>query len=405
MQPGPREDGASPAGTDQGTVAAQTHPTSGGTANTVIDATRSRGRWPWHRTLTVAGWLLLAATLGVIAWRIVSAPTTVKTVRPDRGELVAEVYGTGTLESKVMVSVSSKITGKVVAVSVDQGDMVTAGEALARLEATDFEDAVRDAAALREQAEAIVANAKVDLDRQRVLFAGEVITRAELDASETAYRVADAQLRSAGANLGVAQAKLADTHIVSPASGVVATRNLEVGSTVVPGSPIFRIAASVPWVVAQVDERATGELRLGQPVRIVFETAPSRAMIGRVARLATEVDRVTEEREVDVELDHPPHNWFLGQVTDVYIEIARKNIALRVPLTALVARGGLTGVFAVVDGRARWRPVQLGLRGRTLVEVVNGVSMRDDLVASPLVGKTPIVDGARVAFARAGGAP
>jgi HlyD family secretion protein len=355
-------------------------------------------RRPWFslRLLRIAAWFLAAAALAVVAWLILSRPVPVKAAQPQRGELVAEVFGTGSLESKVMVGVSSKIIGKVIGVLVDQGDRVAAGQTLARLEGQDFIDAVRVAEAQRDQAEATLAKAKVDFEQERSLLAKGLISQTEFDTYETGYRVAEAQLKTAVAALGVARAKLADTQIVSTVSGLVATRNLEVGSTVVPGAPIFRIAASTPWVVVQVDERATGDLRLGQPARVIFETNPTQAVQGHVARLSTEVDRVTEEREVDVALDRLPVNQFLGQRADVYIETARKSDALRVSLTTLVIREGRAGVFAVVAGRARWRPVQLGLRGRELVEVVSGVSERDLLILNPLAGKKPIADGVHV---------
>jgi HlyD family secretion protein len=285
----------------------------------------------------------------------------------------------------------------VVEVLVDQGDTVTAGQTLARLEARDFTNAVRVAVAQRNQAQAELAKARADVERERPLLASDSVARAQVAALESAASVAEAKLTIAEAALGVAQAKLADTQVVSPASGLVITRNLEVGSTVVPGAAIFRIAASVPWVVAQVDERETGALRLGQPARVVFETDPALAQPGHVARLSAEVDRVTEEREVDVSLDRAPANQFLGQRADVFIETARKREALRVPLTSLVIRGGRPGVLAVVNGRARWRPVQLGLRDRKFVEVVSGVSERDLVLLSPLSGKKPISDGARIA--------
>ncbi|MBI3786357.1 MAG: efflux RND transporter periplasmic adaptor subunit [Deltaproteobacteria bacterium] len=345
------------------------------------------------------GWFLLVAVLTAVAWLIISRPTPVKTVRPERGELVAEVFGTGTLEAKVVVGVSSKIIGKVVEVLVDQGDTVTDGQTLARLEDKDFRDAVQVATAQRNQAEAVLAKAKVDFERQRPLLAKNFVSQADFDAYETGARVAEAQLKTAVATLGVVQAKLADTHITSPASGLVITRNLEVGSTVVPGAPIFRVAASTPWVAAQVDERATGELRLGQPARVAFETTLSLGVAGQVARLSAEVDRVTEEREVDITLGHLPDNLFLGQRADVYIETARKGDALRIPLAVLVLQESRAGVFAVVDGRARWRPVQLGLRGRNFVEILHGVSEQDVLIVSPLAGKTPITDDAPVTVA------
>jgi HlyD family secretion protein len=352
-----------------------------------------------RRVLGIAVWSLVAAALAAAAWFMTSRPAPVKTVRPQRGELVVEVFGTGTLESKVVAGVSAKIVGKVIEVLVDQGDTVTAGQTLARLEARDFTNAVRVAVAQRNQAQAELAKAKADVERERPLLASDSVARAEVAALESAASVAEAKLTNAEATLGVAQAKLADTQIVSPASGLVITRNLEVGSTVVPGAPIFRIAASVLWVVAQVDERETSALRVGQPARVVFETDPAVGQPGHVARLSTEVDRVTEEREVDVGLDRSPANRFLGQRADVYIETARKRDALRVPLTALIVQGGRPGVLAVVNERARWRPVKLGLRDRRFVEVISGVSERDLVIVSPVAGKRPISDGARVTVA------
>lgn len=349
-----------------------------------------------HRTLRVAGWLLLGPVLAAVAWFVISRPTLVNTVRPERGELVVEVFGTGTLESKVVVGVSAKITGKVVEVRVDQGDSVTAGQLLARLENTDFENAARVAGAQCDQARADLAKAKVEATRRRSLVERDAISREELDTYETAERVAEAQVKNTEAGCGVARAKLADTQIVSPASGVVITRNLEIGATVVPGTPIFRIAASTPWVAAQVDEHATGALHVGQPVRVYFQTDPALPQPGRVARLGEEADRVTQEREVDVVLDQLPENHFLGQRAEVYIETARKHDALQVPRNALVERDDSARVLVVVGGRARWRQVQLGLKGRTMTEIVSGVSEHALIVLDPLAGAKPIADGARV---------
>jgi HlyD family secretion protein len=273
------------------------------------------------------------------------------------------VFGTGTLESKVVVAVSAKIVGKVIEVRVDQGDTVAAGQLMARLENEDFEDAARVAATQCEQA------------------------RAELDKAEAEAR------------------RHRYTRILSPSSGLVITRNLEMGATVVPGTPIFRIATAAPWVVAQVDEHATGTLSVGQPARVVFQVNSSVSQSGHVARLAQEADRVTEEREVDVTVDQLPTNHFLGQRADVYIESARKEDALQVPRNALAGRDGKAGVFVVDGGRARWRPVQLGLEGRTAVEILSGVSEHDLVILDPSAGDKPITDGARVAVASGGQTP
>ena len=340
-------------------------------------------------------WAAVAAVLFAAGtWLLFWQSQPVDSVRPRHGAIVSEVFGTGTLESKVVVGVSAKITGKVVDVSVDQGDLVAAGQCLARLESTDFENAVRVAAAQRDEAAVLLAKAKVDTDRQRSLVEQNLIAHATFEQYETANRVAAAHLNTAEASLGVARAKLADTRIVSPAAGQVVTRNLEIGATVVPGAPIFRIATSPPWVEANVDERATGALRIGQAVRVLFETNPDHPEPGHVVRLAAEVDRVTEEREVDVALDRLPPAGFLGQRADVYVELARAPNALQVPSTAVVVRDGKPGVFVIDSGRARWTPVRLGLRGRSAVEITSGVGEGDPLVANPAQDK--IGEGARV---------
>jgi len=358
------------------------------------------------RFLRTAVWLLVLLAVGAVAATRLLRPTPVTTVPATRGPLVAEVFGTGTLESKVVVSVSAKIVGKVVEVLVDQGETVAAGQVLARLESKDYDDAVRVAQAQVNEAEEALAKATLDVGRTRALIEHEYVSAAENDAAEAEFRLAQARLKSAEAALGVARAKLRDTQIVSESPGLVLTRNLEVGSTVVPGAPIFRVADTrVLWVEAMVDERESGRLRPGQPVRVVLGTRPDSVLAGRVARLGTETDRVTEEREADVTLDRLPPSFFLGQKADVYVETARQENALQVPKSTLAMRAGQTGVFVVDRGRARWRPVQFGLRGRDALEVAGGVGEQDRVIVNPLAGKSPIADGRRVTVTAAPGKP
>jgi HlyD family secretion protein len=325
-------------------------------------------------------------------------PTPVLVTHPQRGPLVAEVFGTGTLEAKATVSFSAKMVDKVVAVLVDQGDTVTDGQVLARLEATDYEHTVRVAEAGVGQAQAELAKAHLDIARQRALLGTGVVSRAEVDIAEAAHLVGEAKLKNSEAQLGFARSRLADTVIASPVPGLVLTRNLEVGDTVVPGAPIFRIADTRQlWITAMVDERVAGELRVGQPARVSFRGHPGRSFPGRLARLGNEADRVTEEREADVTVEQLPPDWFIGAKADVYIETARAADAIQVPKGAIVPRGDQPGVLVIDDGHARWRPVRLGLSGRDAVEIVDGLDGRDLVITNAFAGKQPLTDGQRVA--------
>ena len=350
--------------------------------------------------------LAIAAVLivAVLAFALlkVLGPVPVVAVHPQRGPLVAEVFGTGTLEAKVVVSFSAKMIDKVVEVLVDQGDTVSDGQVLARLEATDYEHSVQVAEAGVGQAQAELAKARLDIVRKRQLLQTASIPQAEFDTYEAAYRVGEAKLKNAEAQLGFARARLADTVIYSPVAGLVMTRNLEVGDTVVPGTPIFRIADTrLLWITAMVDERVAGNLRVGQPARVTFRANPGQSFPGRLARLAEEADRVTEEREADVTVEQLPPDRFIGAKADVYIETARKADALQVPKSALVPRGDQPGVLVISGGHARWQPVQLGLAGRDAVELVSGVDAGQLVITNPFAGKQPIADGQRVIAAAA----
>ena len=360
-----------------------------------VEATRvSRFARRWSR---VALWALLAVAAGAILRLWLTAPVAVELVRLHRGPLVVEAFGTGTLEAKVVVGASAKMVGKVVEVLADQGDTVAAGQCLARLESKDYEDTVSVAQAKLGQAGAELSKAEADFERSRALFRERIVSQADLDAQETARRVGEAGVATARAELGFARARLTDTRITSPIAGLVVTRNLEVGSTVVPGAPIFRVAdMTLVWVQAMVDERETGAMALGAAARVVFRSAPDTSLPGTLSRLAREADRVTEELQADVKVEKLPAHFALGQKADVFIETARKPEALQVPKSALVPRGREVGLYVVADGRAAWQAVKLGLVGRDAAEVLEGLTEAALVVREPLLGKTALAEGQRV---------
>jgi HlyD family secretion protein len=208
-------------------------------------------------------------------------------------------------------------------------------------------------------------------------------------------------VETARAELGFARARLTDTRIVSPIAGLVVTRNLEVGSTVVPGAPIFRVAdTSLIWVQAMVDERETGGLREGADARVVLRSDPGTSLRGTLSRLAREADRVTEELEADVKVEQLPAHFALGQKADVFIETARRLKTLQVPKSALVRRGQEVGVYVIADGRAKWQALKLGLIGREAAEVLQGLTEGAVVVRDPLRGKTALAEGQRIAARR-----
>jgi RND family efflux transporter MFP subunit len=375
------------------------------------------GRWTWRGLRVVA---LLAIVGGVVYW-IKFAPVPVARHEIQRGEIVAEVMGTGTLEARVKTTVSPKIAGRIADVAVDQGDRVKAGQPLVRLDDEELRQQVAIAQASRETEEATVARLTTDKERatavydqarmyfRRVedLFARNVSSREELERATEALAVAQAgashaeaaivegrkELLTAEKTLEYQKARLADTVINAPFEGLIVKRQRDPGDIVLPGSSTLTlISTDELWISAWVDETEMVRLAEGQSARVVFRSNPDRSYPGKVARMGKEADRETREFLVDVHVLELPSTWAIGQRAEVYIETARAKDVPLLPARFVVWRDDQPGAFVDQDGRALWKPLKLGLRGPDMVQVIEGVGQGEAVVV-PSDAKLTLTDG------------
>ncbi|MEW6593307.1 MAG: efflux RND transporter periplasmic adaptor subunit [Thermodesulfobacteriota bacterium] len=334
--------------------------------------------------------MVLAGILAafVLLRLVVFGPQRVQGVRPVRQDLVAQVYGNGTVEAKEVVNVASKITGRIVAVGADQGDMVTRGQVLARLDTSELE-------AQHRQARATLALAEKNAARFAALAAKELVSRQEAEQYETSLLLArEAAIAS--------QSRLADATIVAPADGVIIRRLLEPGATVTAGVQIFLLAdpGSV-WVTAHVDESQLKGLAPGQQAIISLRSASGEKIPGLVARLGRESDRVTEELEVDVAFVRPRPEFHLGEQAEVWITAGKRQGAMALPRAAVVVRDGKHGVWCIEQGRLRFREVTIGIEDRQgMVEVVAGLDDQATVAMAPAEKMQRFTEGQRVRVGR-----
>ncbi|MGE5838290.1 MAG: efflux RND transporter periplasmic adaptor subunit [Deltaproteobacteria bacterium] len=382
-----------------------------------IDFLRSVKSFRWIKYLVV-----VLALSGAIYW-LRFRPVPVHGYRISKGEIVAEVMGTGTLEARVQTVVSSKISGRIVQIQADQGDRVEAGQVLVRLDDSELVQQVEIARSALAAAKAPVDRVETDErrtkavlekvirdhERNRKLFANKSISVNEIENSEKSLTIAEADYASTRAaslekrkNLIVAQntldynlARLEDTVIKAPFKGLIVRRDREPGDVVVPGSSIFLLISTQElWVRAWVDETDMAKLSPGQAARVVFRSEPGHPYPGKVVRLGRETDRETRQFVVDVEAGSLPANWSVGQRAEVYIQSARKKDALVVPSKFLVRDKDRIGVYALDKGRASWRSVKTGIRGIEAVEVLEGLAPGDTVITG--MGSLEVPNGARV---------
>jgi HlyD family secretion protein len=360
---------------------------------------------------------------GAIYW-VKFAPLPVTELRVDRGEIVAEVMGTGTLEAHFKSTISPRISGRIQEVLVDMGDRVTAGKLLVRLDDVDMKPQVEIAQATvvvsqsvldrlqadQSQALAVLEQTSAEHERALRLRPGGAISQEDVDKSTANWKIAQAgvartdaaliegrkQLIAAETSLAYRKALLGDTEIVAPFDGLIVQRQRDPGDIAVPGSAILTlISIKELWITAWVDETEMSRVAIGQPARVVFRSEPDHAYRGEVARLGRQADRETREFTVDVRVLELPKNWATAQRAEVYIETDRKKTVPLIPAKFVQWRDDTPGVFCKVGNRAQWRAVKLGLHSREVVEVTEGLQPGDRVVV-PADGKTTAIEGRRI---------
>lgn len=378
------------------------------------------GRWLWS-ILKLA--IVLSLVSAVVYWMKFS-PIAVSEHPVQRGLIVAEVMGTGTLEARIEATVGPEISGRIKKVLFDQGDRVSAGDLLVELDDEELQQQVAIADANVEASKAAIARLTADKDRatavytqaqrshsrMQALIESNAVSQEELDRSTEALAVAvtgvsraeagitegQKELVSAEKTLEYHRTRLDDCRIYAPFEGLIVNRNRELGDVVVPGSSILRIISTDQlWVSAWVDETEMARLAPDQPARIVFRSDSATWYPGKVIRLGREADRETREFIVDVDVLQLPTNWAVGQRADAFIEVARKEDIVLLASNLIVRREGQAGVFIRVEDRAVWRSVTLGLRNRDSVEVLTGLEP-DDVVVRPIDGQSLLIEGRKV---------
>lgn len=365
----------------------------------------------------------LAVAVVAIVWWLVLAPVPVETHTVEGGTVTAEVFGTGTLEARDRAAIGPKVAGLITSVTVDQGDHVKSGDTLIYLEDTDFRQQVGVAEAEmaawaagvdrlqadQARAKAVLNNARLTHERllvaaqsnatsaQEVDKAAETLAIAEAELTRAAAAVAEGQRRVAASErtLEYQRARLHDTTIEAPFDALVVRRDRDAGDVVTAGSSVLELVSlDEMWITAWVDESELARLAPDQPARVTFRSDPSTEFTGTVVRIGREADRETREIIVDVRVDSLPENWAVGQRAEVYIRVKQTQAQAVLPARLLLVREGNPGVMLDLDGKARWNPIQIGLRGRETIEVTSGLEP-GDLVISP-DNTAPLRDGRRI---------
>jgi HlyD family secretion protein len=357
----------------------------------------------FKRLIWAAVALVFGAGVLFGAWSAYLRPVKVQVAAVQR-DVAVDVFGLGTVEARVTSKVGFKVSGVLVELRADVGDRVAKGAVLARLDDREQRAQVARANAAIEQAAANLQRAKASVEKAKANYANassinqrrqtllqsnntsvetaqtakaaEDATRGDLNLANSDVLVAEANISDAKAQQQQQSATLDFHTLAAPYDAMVTARLKELGSALGPGEPVFTlIDPKSIWVLAYIDESKAGEIKVGEPAEIVLRSQPGRRIVGRVARIEPESDRVNEERKVEIAFEKISKDINLGEQTEVYITTVTLPQVLLVPEAAIVGLAKNRGtIWTVEDARLQQHEVMLGHRlldGR--YEIVSGL--------------------------------
>ncbi len=288
---------------------------------------------------------------------------------------------TGDLRPIERIEVRSRLEGDVLNVLVREGQRVSAGQILARMESIEQESARQSAEADRAAAAGELATAQWDLEQSRELFREGAIPERDMRAAEQAAAVARARLAAAQTRLRSATMALTDTRVVAPVSGIIEQRTVSPGERVNRSAPLFTLVRSdVLELAAAVPAAQAADVKVGQTIRF---SAANRTVIGRVARISPTVD--PQSRAVTVYVQVPNRDGSLrGGTFATGRLVLSTGDAIAVPTAAIRHRadGGPPFVYRITGGELDQPNVQIGYNDEATgqVEILSGLQVGDRIV-------------------------
>ncbi|MBV9497489.1 MAG: efflux RND transporter periplasmic adaptor subunit [Acidobacteria bacterium] len=345
----------------------------------------------------------------------------VKVGKAEVADIQVKVTEVGTVQAEVKVDVKSAVSGKVTEILHRDGDNVKRGDILARIE-PDLNQAQSLADTKNELSAAQIRydQAKKNFDADHSLYLQGLLATKQNRDSETEYLSARQDLEKASEKYGLVEksgipinqspSSFQGSNVTAPMSGVVLTKNVEIGESITSGVSSFN-AGTVLFTVADVssmivkagvNEVDIGKIHVDMPVKITLDAYPKVAFAGRIARIAPAVRMDDKVRVFDVEirLDAQGRELRSGMTANIEVSGERKDKVLTVPIESVFQRDGAEIVFVKKpfdpkaaeaakkekkDAKESWkqffekRTVVTGLADNARVQIVSGLKAGEEL--------------------------
>ncbi|GAB5559167.1 MAG: efflux RND transporter periplasmic adaptor subunit [Synoicihabitans sp.] len=307
-------------------------------------------------------------------------PIPVQIAEVTRGPISATLSFNSTLETESVVDIYPRINGQVDQLLVEEGDFVTAGTPLLKIDD-------RELRVDADEAQVTLEREKADFTRTEGLFQRGLVNQQEYENDR--FALSQAQLRADRARIRYDYAT-----VVAPFDGVISEREVQIGARVATGTKLFSFV-SLQDMVAKVfvPGRYLTEIAVDQSAEITSEFLPDKAYAAWVKRISPIIDPASGTFKVTVGVREPGAAIVPGLFVRASITTEERPEALLIPKSAVVYEGGSQYVFTVRRDRAMRLALDAGFENPTHIEVRSGLQEGDEVVVlgqSGLKDRSPV---------------
>ena len=370
-----------------------------------------------HKKWQIIGLGLFLLMIGIIAYKIYAnistgkeraaralagRTVTVEAAAVGRRDLSPVFTFSANLEAVWSTEVSTKADGRIDKLFVEEGDRVTAGMVLARLDMNELAAQVMQAEGQVLQAQATLEQNELNFQRMNALYQQNAVSAHTLDSARTQRDLAMGGLQAARGNFLLLKARLDNANILSPLSGVVIRRHVQAGAFSKAGIAIFTVAdTSTLLAKAVVGEAQITELALGKSVNVKVDALKGQEFKGTITRLSPAASVPTRTFTAEVSVPNPDGQIKVGMFANAEVVGQERKNVLAVPESALVMREDQKTVFVVTEeNRVVQKVLKLGDAAGGWVEVLSGLKEGERIVVA---GQHKLKDGASIRLGAPGG--
>ncbi|WP_457746228.1 efflux RND transporter periplasmic adaptor subunit [Sulfurimonas sp.] len=327
--------------------------------------------------------------IGVVFYNKVYIPkTTYEKISPTKGSLDVEVFGIGNVGAKNIYVINSQTGGKILQIFTDEGKWVKEGDLLVSIDSVDMPQLLEEAKISVQKAKAELIASQKELDSlgaqknlAQVTYDRYAKLKAQSFASQSEYDKAKADLKAITAQMAVTRAhiesakteikraqkavealevKLSRYKIYAPVDGYVIKKYVEPAQSVTLSAPILEIVdPKTVWIKAYIDERISGDVKVGQRAKIKLRSQDTKQFDGYVKRIVAQSDAVTGEREVDVAFETLPIPFYINEQAEVKIATQYFRDVVKIPAKLLIHKDDKSGVWIENDSIAHFKSLKV----------------------------------------------